>query len=397
MANGDIKITKLPIPDIIRNIVHQYAGEPLHNIIVNDIEDYGLELLEYRYDVPMYLYRETSSSTFMNITLNGKTKCRVKGTLVDTTLDQLNSDVLEMLVDTLAGSATPTPVIIDGNEYYVAKVSYGQTAGYRTTELTYPGDLIGAVGEAITSILDKIKNMLGEFEYFYDLDGRFIFQKKQSFINTLWSPIEENEDQQIYVESLALASSRAYTFTQGELITAFNNSPNIQNMRNDYAIWGERTGISGAKIPVHMRYAIDKKPSYYKAFDGKIYTTDAETFRKILADAQENIKKDFYNRVETFECAYAPPADLVAPKRQPDYSWSPGWWDIRDWCEYYTLLTDKVPSYTMKWYSQNDASGCIPIADIPGQVSTGYCWLIIRRPNGSYNFQHGSGSPEGKA
>jgi hypothetical protein len=44
--------------------------------------------------------------------------------------------------------------------------------------LTYPGDLIGAVGEAITSILDKIKNMLGEFEYFYDLDGRFVFQKK---------------------------------------------------------------------------------------------------------------------------------------------------------------------------------------------------------------------------
>jgi hypothetical protein len=194
LANGDIKITKLPIPDIIRNIVHQYAGEPLHNIIVNDIEDYGLELLEYRYDVPMYLYREPSSSTFMNITLNGKTKCRVKGALADTTLDQLDSDVLEMLVDTLAGSATPTPVIIDGNEYYVAKVSYGQTAGYRTTELTYPGDLIGAVGEAITSILDKIKNMLGEFEYFYDLDGRFIFQKKQSFINTLWSPIEENED-----------------------------------------------------------------------------------------------------------------------------------------------------------------------------------------------------------
>ena len=24
-------------------------------------------------------------------------------------------------------------------------------------------------------MLDKIKNMLGEFEYFYDTDGRFIF------------------------------------------------------------------------------------------------------------------------------------------------------------------------------------------------------------------------------
>jgi hypothetical protein len=51
----------------------------------------------------------------------------------------------------------------------------GETAGYRTTELTYPGELISSIGEALTSILDKIKNMLGNFEYFYDIDGRFIF------------------------------------------------------------------------------------------------------------------------------------------------------------------------------------------------------------------------------
>jgi hypothetical protein len=54
---------------------------------------------------------------------------------------------------------------------HVAKISYGETAGYRYTDLTYAGDLIGNVGESITSILDKIKNMLGDFEYFYDLDG----------------------------------------------------------------------------------------------------------------------------------------------------------------------------------------------------------------------------------
>jgi hypothetical protein len=37
--------------------------------------------------------------------------------------------------------------------------------------LVYPGDLIANVGESITSVLDKIKNMLAEFEYFYNLDG----------------------------------------------------------------------------------------------------------------------------------------------------------------------------------------------------------------------------------
>jgi hypothetical protein len=38
--------------------------------------------------------------------------------------------------------------------------------------------LIAKVGESVTSVLDKIKNMLVEFEYFYNLDGQFIFQKK---------------------------------------------------------------------------------------------------------------------------------------------------------------------------------------------------------------------------
>ena len=384
--------------DIIKNIVHVYGREPYHNIIINDLDIYGRELLEYRYEQPMYLYRSINSNNFMNMTLNGETECYIGGRDgTKTTLANLDSTVLDMLVDTMMGTSSPTKVWIDGAEYYVAKITYGQTAGYRTTELTYPGDLIGAVGEAITSILDKIKNMLGEFEYFYDLDGRFVFQKKQSFVNTLWSPVKNNQEDEVYVESLALASSRAYAFTEGELITAFNNNPNIANMRNDYAIWGERTGISGAKIPVHLRYAIDKKPMYYKSFDDKIYTTDEETFKRILAEAKDNIKQEFYSKIDAFKPSYTPPPELAMPERKADYSWTPGWWDIRDWCEYYTLLTDETPAYSMKWYSQNDDTGCIPIADITGHSNnTGYCWLIIRTPAGSYNFQHGSGNPANK-
>jgi hypothetical protein len=47
------------------------------------------------------------------------------------------------------------------------------------------------------------------------------------------------------------------------LVTAFNNNPNLLNLKNDYSIWGERESVSGAKVPIHMRYAIDKKPVYY--------------------------------------------------------------------------------------------------------------------------------------
>lgn len=278
-TEGNLRITKIPIQDIIRNIVHQYAGEPLHNIIIKDIEDYGLELLEYRYDVPAYLYREADANTaaFMNIIIDGNTPCLAYATKDDIDINNpipkiakfsdLTSAELDMLVDTLSGSNKPAYIKAEsvGTElYHIAKIEYGQTAGYRKTELTYPGDLIASVGETVTSVLDKIKNMLGDFEYFYNLDGQFVFQKKQSFINTKWSPEKNSkENNEKYVESLAIASSTTYTFSEGELISAFNNNPNLTNVRNDYSIWGERNGISGAKIPVHMRYAIDKKPTQY--------------------------------------------------------------------------------------------------------------------------------------
>ena len=267
--HGNWIIRKIPIRDIIRNIVHQYAGEPLHNIVINDLPDYGLELLEYRYDVPMYLYRKENSSTYANATLDGTIKCTVQrgGEAVKTSFAELLPTELDLLVDPLMGSVSPSPVIIDDENYIIAKVEYGQTAGYRKTELTYAGDLIANVGETVTSVLDKIKNMLGEFEYFYDLDGRFVFQQKQSFVNTIYGSVSndgENKKEQ-YIRSYVDASITKYNFADGELITQFNNTPNIANVRNDYSIWGQRTTMSGAQVPVHLRYAIDYKPLQYKS------------------------------------------------------------------------------------------------------------------------------------
>lgn len=271
-ADGVWTIRKIPIPEIIRNAVHVYAGEPYWNIVINDLDTYGLELLEYRYNIPMYLYRRPNSIVFDNVIIENNSSVFYiedgNGGYKDVKLKDLDFNHLDLLVDTLTGSPTPQYVYdkVD-NEYipYVfAKIEYGQTAGYRVTDLTYAGDLIANIGESLTSVLDKIKNMLVEFEYFYDLDGRFVFQKKRSFINTLWTPISTDEQgNYVVMENLMTASATAYTFSGGELITAFNNNPNLLNMRNDYSIWGQRTGVSGAAIPVHMRYAIDNKPKKY--------------------------------------------------------------------------------------------------------------------------------------
>jgi hypothetical protein len=132
------------------------------------------------------------------------------------------------------------------------------------TDLTYAGDLIANVGETLTSVLDKIKNMLGEFEYFYDIDGRFIFQRKRNYINTIWNSLEKDDDE-IYVKTAINDSAFTFSFIDGTLVTAFSNTPNLLNLRNDYAVWGKKKTPGGVELPIHARYAIDFKPTVYNS------------------------------------------------------------------------------------------------------------------------------------
>ena len=280
-ADGNWIIRKIPIPEIIRNAVHVYGKEPYHNIIINDLDTYGIELLEYRYDIPMYLYRsanENAPTVYDNAILeNDDTTLYIKkdNEFKPVTLKELPLTHLETLIDIDQTNQKVGKVYTKANDesasYYFTKIENGQTAGYRETELTYAGDLIVKVGESLTSVLDKIKNMLTEFEYFYNLEGQFVFQKKQSFVETMWTPSSEESDYETLPTILA-GKTELYTFTNNELITAFNNNPNIGNLKNDFSVWGERTTISGGKIPVHMRYAIDDKPIQYKT----IYVSEDE-------------------------------------------------------------------------------------------------------------------------
>jgi hypothetical protein len=74
----------------------------------------------------------------------------------------------------------------------------------------------------------------------------------------------------------------AYSFKDGKLITSFNNNPDLNNLRNDYSVWGERQGVSGKKLPVHMRYAIDIKPTFYKSLNNKVYDNTQYDWREII-------------------------------------------------------------------------------------------------------------------
>ena len=262
--------TQIPIETIIKEAVHTYALEPYHNIIINDLDEAAVELLEYRGDTPLYLLRNVETDEFDNYTDNGNVQVYFSNSTPDQAFAISNlvdqKGYYDPRVELAPNAQTPSELKFIGDPnstYTVAKIEYGQTVGYRQTDLTYAGELISNIGESITSILDKIKNMLGDYEYFYDLDGRFIFQKKKTYIQTAWNNIVKIGDEE-YVENAAHSSAVVYRFDDSSLITSFQNSPNLSNLKNDYSVWGQRDSVSGEKLPIHYRYAIDIKPVKYK-------------------------------------------------------------------------------------------------------------------------------------
>ena len=264
--------TPVPIKTIIRESVHTYGLEPYSNIIINDLDEAAVELLEYRGDVPLYLLYDVKKGQFTNYTINSDVKISfADGTKGPFAISELKDyggayDSRVQLVEEFPATEVVFAADGAGTVYTIAKVEYGQTVGYRESELIYAGELISSIGESLTSILDKIKNMLGEYEYFYNLEGRFVFQRKKNYIQKTWNNIVKiGEDK--YADSSAYTSAFIYKFDDSSLITSFQNSPDLSNLKNDYSIWGQRTTVSGEKIPIHYRYAIDVKPQKYTSIN----------------------------------------------------------------------------------------------------------------------------------
>lgn len=297
VESGVTTYTSIPIPKIIREAVHTYAGEPYYNIVINDLDEAAVELLEYRGDVPLYMLRDVNADEFVNYTINGDTQCYLEDdTVFANPITLAEIEVYDPRL-TIAAEVDVNPTRIHFNNptvqdevFTVAKLEYGQAAGYRRTELTYSGDLISNIGEAITSILDKIKNMLGNYEYFYNLEGQFVWQRKKTYTSTSWNNIVK-VDGDTYIEDAATSSSYTYYFGDGNLITSFQNSPVLNNLKNDYVVWGKRKSVSGTEIPIHYRYAIDTKPNEYTKLDGTIISTEEYDWREVIYQMADDYYK----------------------------------------------------------------------------------------------------------
>ena len=145
----------------------------------------------------------------------------------------------------------------------------GMDIGFIYTDFVYPGQLVCNAGQTVTSVLDKIINIIGNYEYFYDVFGKFRFQEKQNYLNmtntAYWAKEQDNKvgnlPSDVYQADYYRLTKSVYDFTDNNYTVTYNNSLNYNNIKNDFVVWGLRKSTNNVTYGCRFHLAIDKKPT----------------------------------------------------------------------------------------------------------------------------------------
>lgn len=256
-TDGNYIIEQPLIYQIIQELVNHFGGEPLDRIIINDIPNKIKKVMKWNGSTPLYY-------------------C-------------ISYDKVQELFTTDYNEAKQFVEL--GGTYKIYE--NGEDVGYILEDFVYPGELIGEAGQNICQILDKIKNALGNFEYFYDIYGNFVFQEIKNYINTSYSQTLINElTTQDYLMDFN-KSKAVYNFNNSPLIISYTKTPQSNMIRNDFIIWGTRENISGSKVPIRYHLAIDKKPVPGKTYKVIFYNDPEGELRKAKIPLEFPSAKDF--------------------------------------------------------------------------------------------------------
>lgn len=239
------QITKVPqrIYDIIQTLVCNYGYEDEERIYVNDIPLEIKQVLRWENsDKPLYFKQDYNSCIYTN-----------------------------------EEPADPD----DGwREFH-----NNDDVGYIYTDQTQPGKLVSNIGDNVCTILDKIKNTLGNYEYFYDINGNFIFQEVQNYLNNAYDPTDiyrldytrtvYMHDSTAQYNKLAVINDSnyivdynsntrvAYTFNEDTgLVNSYSNTLSYSNLKNDFHIQGK----TDDKQAIHYHLVIKRKPQYFNTY-----------------------------------------------------------------------------------------------------------------------------------
>ena len=298
---GEYAIEKPVIPQIITELVNHFGGESLDKIIISDIDNRVKKVMKWTQNNYLYYYDRGKNENgqddklFTLIPFN-ENHSQLKKDLEKQLKEEIaeyekiktkqeenkeyteeewltikkeheeNKKILQEQIDKEQARIKAGPNHIETDQELAEKIksykvySYGDDVGYIYSDFYFPRELVGNAGDSVCTILDSIKNTLGNFEYFYDLDGNFRFQEIKNYLNTTQATNALNsEDPTNYLVDRTKGKA-AYVFNDSEIITSFSNSPQYANVKNDFVVWGMRESVDGKTLPIRYHLAIDSKP-----------------------------------------------------------------------------------------------------------------------------------------
>ena len=313
--DGNIQVTEPTVYQIIQELVNHFGGEQLGRIIISDIDSKIKKVMKWTGSTPLYLYQEPAAD----------------GTIYNSFSTNYN----ELAARQAQGHGT------------IKEFSYGQDIGYILTDFVYPGELVGNAGDTVVTILDQIKNTLGNYEYFYDIDGNFRFQEIKNYLNTSYSVFLINEmNADNYLVDYTSGKS-VYTFEDANIIQSYSNSPQYQQIKNDFLVWGKRTSVDGQDVPIRYHLAIDSKPTVGNSYKVFFFIDPDDGITKAKKPVEFASKSNFPDKGETGIYYYAADTGII-------YKWAT---DAKTYEQTpYTIETIKATDYRTELYMAGVAS-----------------------------------------
>ena len=267
--NGERQISNPTIYQIVQELVNHFGGQQLGKIII-ELDKKIKKVMRWTGSTPLYLYQEALPDGTMYSSFS-------------TNENQLRRQ----------GKGT------------IQEFQYGQDIGYVLTDFIYPQQLTNNPGETIVSVLDKIKNWLGNYEYFYDINGNFRFQEIKNYLNKTYATFLINEiNSNNYLTNYTNGKS-VYTFEDSDIIQSYSNSPQYQQIKNDFVVWGKRTTTEGKQIPIRYHLAIDKKPAVGNQYKVFFYTDPDDNILKAKRPLEFATRSQFPETGDVCQYYYA--------------------------------------------------------------------------------------------
>ena len=257
---GQWKSKKTPIFDIIYELVKYYGKENAGKIVITDVPNKINAVVKLSNpqigvvdDSLVKLYIGYSYIKYTDPNLMPKN-------LAQNTPDYLVASTNLATVQTFFTSKNLP--------YAYQEFNVGDDIGYIKSDFYYNNELVSSAGSSVVDVLEQIKNLCGNFEYFYDINGNFVFQEIKNYLNTSQSTtiekmLKENPDFQADFSK----GKNPYSFEDDELVISFSNVPQYDQIKNDFIIWGKRKNVDDTELPFRYRVCIDNKPTVGNSYN----------------------------------------------------------------------------------------------------------------------------------